>query len=72
MGSAHSVLASLPPAGDGPVHSQLALFWYWLSPLFGERAWQCLRLEFFTGKFSLSLFYLSLSGYTAVWVAISR
>ena len=33
--------------------------------------WQCLRLELFTGKFSLSLFFSSLSGYPTVWVAIS-
>ena len=30
---------------DGPVLSRLAL----LSPLFCERAWQCLRLGIFTG-----------------------
>ena len=35
-----AALACLSPAGDGPVHSQLAL----LSPLFYEWAWQCLRL----------------------------
>ena len=34
--------ASLPPARDGPVHSQLSLLWYLLSPLFYEQAWQCL------------------------------
>ena len=45
--------ASLPPAGDGPVLSLLALLWYSLKPLFCERAWQCLRLEFLVGKFSL-------------------
>ena len=33
-------LACLSPVGDGPVRSQLAL----VSPLFCERAWQCLRL----------------------------
>ena len=27
----------LPLAGDGPVHSRLALLWYLLSPLFWER-----------------------------------
>ena len=34
---------------------------------------QCLRLELFTGKFSLSLclFSLFLSGYPTVWVAVS-
>ena len=49
--------------GDGPVLSQLALLWYLLSPLFCEWAWQCLRLELFTEKFSLSfsLSFLSLS-----------
>ena len=61
--------ASLPPAGYGLVCSWLALLWYLLSPLFSEQAEQCLRLELFTGKFSLSLF--SLSGYPTVWVAIS-
>ena len=49
--------ASLSPAEDGPVCSWLALLWYLLSPLFCERAWQCLTLEFFVGKFSLSLFF---------------
>ena len=28
----------LPPAGDGPVHSPLALLWYLLSPLFLSNA----------------------------------
>ena len=52
----------LRPAGDGPVCSQLALLWYSISPLFCEQAWQCLRLELFSGKlFSLSLFSLSLA-----------
>ena len=37
------------------VCSQLALLWYSLSPLFCEQAQQCLRLELFMGKFSLSL-----------------
>ena len=47
---------------EGLVQSQLALLWYLLSPLFCEQALQCLRLELFTGKFSLSLFcFLSLS-----------
>ena len=54
-------LAHLPPAGDGPVHSWLALLWCLLSPLFCEQAWQCLRLGLFAGQFSLSLsFSLSL------------
>ena len=34
----------LSPAGDGPVHSRLAL----LSPLFCEQAWRCLSLRLFT------------------------
>ena len=64
--------ASLPLAGEGPVLSQLTLLWYSLSPLFCEQVWPCLRLGLFMGKFSLSLFFLSLSGYPTVWVAISR
>ena len=36
-----AALACLSPAGDGPVCSRLALF----SPLFCERAWQCLESE---------------------------
>ena len=59
---------SLPLAGDGPVRSRLALLWYSLSRWFCERAWQCLRLELFTGEFSLALF--PLSGCPTVWVAI--
>ena len=47
--------ASLSPAGDGLVRSLPALLWYLLSPLFCEWAWQCLRLELFVGKFSVSL-----------------
>ena len=58
---------------NGPVHSRLAPLWYSLSPLYCEQARLHLRLELFTGKFSLSLlFSLSLSGYPTVWVAISR
>ena len=38
------------------VHSQLALLWYSLSPLFCEQAQQRLRLELFMEKFSFSLF----------------
>ena len=41
--------------GDGLVHSRLAPLWYLLNPLFCEQARLCLRLELFTGKFSLSL-----------------
>ena len=49
---------SLPPAGNGPVRSRLALLWYSLSPLFCEWAQQCLRLGLFAGiVLSLSLFF---------------
>ena len=51
--------------GEGPIHSQLALLWCSLNPLFCEWANLHLRLELFTGKFSLSLFF-SLSGYPIV------
>ena len=40
--------------GERPVCSWLALLWYLLSPLFCEQDWQCLRLELFAGKSSLS------------------
>ena len=58
--------ASLPLLEDGPVRCRLAFLWYSLVPLFCEWARQCLRLELFVGKFSLSLssssiFFLSLS-----------
>ena len=43
--------------GDGSVHSRLTPLRYLLSPLFCELASLCLRLELFTGKFSL--FFLS-------------
>ena len=47
--------------GDEPVRSRLALLWYSFSPLFCEWVWQCLRLELFAGKFSLSfLFFIFL------------
>ena len=36
-----AALACLSPAGDGPVHSCLAL----LSALFCEQAWQCLQFS---------------------------
>ena len=49
-------VAHLPPAGGGPVCSRLTLLWYSLSPLFREWALECLRLELFMGKFSLSVF----------------
>ena len=64
--------------GDGLVHSRLALLWYSLNPLFCEQVRLCLRSELFTGKFSFSLSFLSLSlffflsGDLTVWVAISR
>jgi len=45
----------LYPAGNGPARSLLALLWCSLSPLFCERAWQCLSLGLFAGQFSLSL-----------------
>ena len=41
--------ACLSPVGHGPVRSQVALLWYLLSPLFCERAWQCLRFGLFAG-----------------------
>jgi len=47
--------------GDGPIHSRLALLWYLLNPLFCEQIRLHLRLEFFMGKFSLSLSFFSLS-----------
>ena len=53
----------------GPVRSQLALLWYLLNPLFCEQARLCLRLELFTGKFSL---FFSLPGYPTVCIAISH
>ena len=46
-----AAFACLCLAGDGPECSQLAL----LSPLFCERAWQCLRLGLFSGSLSHSL-----------------
>ena len=65
-----ALAASLPPAGveAGP---QVALLWYLLSPLFSEQAWQCLRLELFTGKLSLSLFF-PLSGYSREFGLLSH
>ena len=47
--------------GNGLAHSQLALLWYSLSPLFCEQARLCFMLELFTGKLSLSLFSLFLA-----------
>ena len=46
-----AAFACLCLAGDGPECSQLAL----LSPLFCERAWQCLRLGLVSGSLSHSL-----------------
>ena len=56
---------------DGPVRSQLVFLWYSLTALFCEQTRLHLSLELFAGKFSLSRFFLSLSGYPTVWVAIS-
>ena len=65
--------ACLPASSGGRASPRLALLWYSFSPLFCERVWQCLRLELFAGKFSLSLSsFFPLSGYPTVWVAISR
>ena len=36
-----ALAASLPPIGEGLVHSRLALLWYLLNPLFCEWARQC-------------------------------
>ena len=47
--------ASLPPVGEGPVCSQLALLLCLLNPLFCEWARLCVRLELLGGKLSLSL-----------------
>ena len=47
---------SLPPAGEGPICSQLALFWYSLNPLFCEHARVCVRA--FVAKF---FFFFSLA-----------
>ena len=52
--------ASLPLVGGGLVCNRLTLLWYSLNPLFREQAQQCLRLELFAAKFSLSLFFFSL------------
>ena len=64
--------ASLPLAGDGLARSRLALLWYSLSPLFCER--QCLRLELFLGKFSLSLsfffFFFKISSLASPWFGL--
>ena len=57
-GSCFPSPASLSPAGDGLIHSRLALLWYSLSPLFCERDWQCLRLRLVAGEFS---FFIPLS-----------
>ena len=54
--------------GDGPVHSPLALLWYWHNPLFCELTSLCLGLELFVGKFSLSL---SLSFSLSLWLSHS-
>ena len=57
-------ICPLPPAGVGLVHSLLALLWYSFSPLFCEKAWQCLRsglLQDSSVALSLSLFLSALS-----------
>ena len=51
---AHLPLCLRP--GEGLVLSRLALLWYSLNPLFCEQVRLCLRLEPFSGKFSLSPF----------------
>ena len=64
----------LPASGEGWASLlPVALLWYLLSPVSFECTWHCLRLEFFSGKFclSLSFFFSSLSGNPSVWVAIS-
>ena len=52
--------ASRSLAGDGPLHSQLALLWNSFSPLFCVWVMQCLRLGLFTGSFSLSFLSLAI------------
>ena len=49
FGTGCRLIASLPPAGDGPVTSLLALLWYSLSPLFCEPAGSVLSLGLFVG-----------------------
>ena len=56
-----SLPASLPQAGDGLVPSLPTLLWYLLSPFFCKWSRKCLRLELFSGKFSLSLYFSSLA-----------
>ena len=52
--------ASLPlGVREGPVCIQLDVLWYLLNPLFCE--WARLPVKSFAGKFSLSLFFLSLA-----------
>ena len=58
--------------GDGLVHSWLALLWYSLNPLFCEQVRLCLRSELFTGKFSFSLSFLSLSLFFFLSLAIPQ
>ena len=57
--------------GNGLAHSQLALLWYSLSPLFCEQAKAVLYVRAFHWK-ALSLSFFPLSGYSTVWVAISH
>ena len=63
-------VACLPLVGVGLVCSWLALLWYLINPLFCEQAWiryLCLRLELFTGKFSLSIFFF----FPSLWLSHS-
>ena len=71
-GSGCCLPASLPPVGDGPVHSHLALLWYSLNPLFCEWVRLHLKLELLGGKFYLSLFYIFLFLIQKSTVLISR
>ena len=64
---------SASSTGEEPVGSWLALLWYLLNPFFCEPARLRVRLESFTGKFSLSLsLFFSLSGFPTAWVATSH
>ena len=73
---AHLPLCLWRWGGEGPIHSQLAVLWYLLNPLFCE--WFRLHITAFCGIFlSLSLsfflfFFFFISGYPTDWVAISH
>ena len=60
-----SILEKVLCALEKKVHSWLAVLWHSLSPLFCGRAQECLGLEVFAGKFSLSFSFFSLS----LWLA---